>query len=134
MREAILSFFVIIFLSGCAKLAHMQELLTLKAMSDDGERQKRYVKAQDDKFAALLEKVKSQQIKTYPDQRSILKAFGDPIMTKAVEKDGQVLEQWLYRYSVKFFDSEKVYLFFDNKGQLIQWEYVEAPRKEKSDG
>jgi len=118
-----------IFLNGCAKLAHMQELLTLKAMSDNGDEQRRFVAAQDARFETLLEKVKNNQLGEYPNRKSVFRAFGEPIFTKQVQRNDQTQEQWLYRYATKFFDSPKVYLYFNPKGKVIDWQYVATPEK-----
>jgi len=116
-------------LQGCAKVAHLQELLTLKAASDNGEEQKQFVVAQDKRFESLLEKVKNNQLGEYTNRKSIYRAFGEPIFVKEIQRDGQLQEQWLYRYATKFFDSPKVYLYFDPAGKLIDWQYVEPPDK-----
>jgi len=118
-----------VIFNGCAKLAHMQELLTLKAMSDNGDEQRRFVEAQDSRFETLLEKVKNNQLGEYSSRKSIFRAFGEPIFTKQVQRNNQTQEQWLYRYATKFFDSPKVYLYFDNTGKLIDWQYFEVPEK-----
>jgi len=107
----------------------MQELLTLKAMSDNGEEQCRFVTTQDARFETLIEKVKNNQFGEYSSRKSIYRAFGEPIFTKQVQRNGQPQEQWLYRYTTKFFDSPKVYLYFDSKGKVIDWQYVATPEK-----
>jgi len=114
---------------GCAKLAHMQELLTLKAASDNGEEQRRFVEAQDARFETLIEKVKSNQLGEYSNRKSIFRAFGEPVFTKQVQRNSQTQEQWLYRYATKFFDSPKVYLYFDADGKLIDSQYLESVDK-----
>lgn len=129
MRGRLILIAGFISLSGCAKLVHLQELLTLKAMSDNGEQQKQYVQAQDAKFELLLQKVKSNQLSGYPHKKSVWRSFGEPILIKDVDRNGQSQEQWLYRYATKFFDSPKVYLYFDLAGKLLDWQYLELPAK-----
>ena len=129
-REFLLMGFFVL-LTGCAKLVHMQELLTLKAMSDDGDRQKKFIEIQDQKFTQLVLKVKADQMQAYLTKDSILRNFGEPVLASPIEKDGQSLEQWMYRYTMKYFDSDKVYLFFDKKGKLLTWKYVPCPPKDE---
>ena len=121
----------LIFLCGCAKLAHLEELLTLKSLSDNQVEQAKYIEAQDKKFKALLEAVENNRLDQYPNQRSFLKAFGQPIFTKKVKKENQQLEQWLYRYGAKFEGSEKVYLYFDDSGNLVSWKHIKPDTKDK---
>lgn len=115
-------------LSGCAKLAHMQELLTLKAYSKEKDQQVELVRGQDEKFQKLLQLAESKGLGPYTTQESFLKEFGAPVFKKNVVKEGQPLEEWLYRYSTEYFDSPKVYLYFDQKGTLQSLDYICAGR------
>ena len=119
---------------GCAKLTHLQELLTLKAYSDEQEGQAEYVKEQDARFEKLLAAVNSGDIENYFTPEQIIKTFGDPVFRREAEREGQVLEVWLYRYAIRFFDSDKVYLYFDDENRLKDWEHVPAQPKEDEPG
>jgi len=121
---------IVMFSAGCAKLANMQELLTLKAYSDEQEGQEEYVKEQDVKFEKLLAVVKSGDIENYFTQTQITKAFGEPVFRREAERDGVAAEVWLYRYAIRFFDSDKVYLYFNEEKKLKDWEHIPAPAKE----
>lgn len=112
---------ILLFSCGCAKLSHLQELLTLKSFSDNQDAQKRYVEKQDKKFDQLLAVVKAGRLNEFSDKKSFLKEFGEPIFTKKLD-DGS--EEWLYRYTAKLFGSEKVYLYFNNSGKLIDSKHV----------
>jgi len=119
-------------LSGCAKVAHVNELLTLKSLSDNQTQQQQYVKSENKKFEKLLEVVKKGRLaEDFPNQQAFLKAFGEPIFTKDVQKDGQALQKWLYRYTSKLKDSPKVYLYFSSSGRLVHYEYMEPPENKK---
>ena len=121
-----LIFFLTIIFSfcGCAKLAHIDQLLTLKNLSDEQGRQEQYVEAQDKKFQLLLEAVKDKSIERYKSKGSIVRKFGEPVFCEARQKDGGTIDFCLYRYAKKFFDSQKVYFYFDPKGKLIEWQYL----------
>ena len=115
--------------SGCAKVQHLDQLLTLKGLADEQAKLGRYVEAQDQKFELMIEEVKAGTLDQYLNKRKILKVFGDPIYIKHVSKNDQELESWLYRYSTEFFDSEKIYLYFDSDDNLVESQY-----KGKNDG
>lgn len=115
----IFSLLIIIFMSGCAKLQHLDQLLTLKAFSDDQARQDKYVEKRDAKLKLLIEEVQNGKVRNYSSNKAIAKKFGEPIAVNRVSRDGQDLEVWVYRHTVKFFDSDKVYLYFDSNGKLI---------------
>lgn len=116
----------IVFFCGCAKLTHMQELLRLKEYSDEKTRQKDFVQEQDQNFEKLLSIVRDDGMGRYADQNAILKDFGGPVIRKDIVKDQKPIEVWLYRYTTKFFGSDKVYLYFDTTGRLDSYDYCPA--------
>ena len=115
--------FIPLFFAGCAKLAHMDQLLTLKGLSDEQARMGEEIKRQDARFESLVAAVEEGSVGKYKSRKSVSGAFGAPVFTKKVEEDGRPLEVWVYRYAAKFFDSPKVYLYWDQSGQLVRWEY-----------
>jgi hypothetical protein len=130
-KIAFMSIYLLTF-CGCAKLAHLQELLTLQDLSNNQARQEEYVKKHDEKFKDLLEAVETGSLSQYTHQKSFLRTFGEPILSKEIVKDGQVVERWLYRYSTKPFDSDKVYIYFDQGGRLVTWEVIQAVKERKA--
>ena len=118
--------FILLFLSGCAKLQHMDQLLTLKGVADEQKRQQSYIEKQDKKFEQLRESVQTDKIKKFSNQKQILSKFGQPSYGRSVEKNGQTLELWVYRYMVQYFSSDKVNLYFDSDGKLVESAYEPA--------
>ncbi len=121
----ILSVFLLSVLafSGCAKIAHMDELLRLKGYSQEKDRQGILVEKQNKSFELLLAAAKSGALKQYPDDKSIWTKFGRPVLEKKVTIDGARYNVWLYRYSTKFFGSDKVYLYFNLQGYLQIYDF-----------
>ena len=119
----IVSCVLVIFASGCAKLAHLDQLLTLKGLSDEQTQMGKEIERQDARFDNLVAAVQEGSISKYKDQKSVTGQFGSPIFTEKIEEDGRSLEVWAYRYAAQFFDSPKVYLYWDQAGQLVRWEY-----------
>ncbi len=130
MRRILSLFCLLFLLTSCAKLEHLQELLTLKDLSDDRDQQDIYVKNHNESFERLLAAVKSNFLNQFPDKKSFLKKIGKPILIKQVVWNGESLQRWLYRYSNKSLGSAKVYLYFDQAGKLKYWQYF--PRVEKT--
>ena len=56
--------------------------------------------------------------------QSIVRMYGEPLGKREIEKDGKKLERWNYRYQMKYFESEKVYLYFNEEKRLVGWEHV----------
>jgi hypothetical protein len=127
MKRLIIVILGAIFITGCAKLSHLEQLLTLKGLSDEQARFNKLVEEQDKKFELLVETIHTDDMSRYPNEKSILKKFGDPIYTKNTVRDGRELTFWLYRYATQYFGSEKVYLYFDPTGNLVEWEHLTKP-------
>ncbi len=122
---------MILFLSGCAVLSHLQELLRLQAFSKNQDEQTAYIKEVDRKFNELLQVIKEGRIQEFPDKESFRKEFGDPIYIKVIQKGNQKQERWLYRYAV-IYNKEKVYVYFNEAGRLVDWDLVvPATKKEE---
>jgi hypothetical protein len=130
LQNLILIVICVFFLTGCAKISHMQELLTLKAYSEDQARKDNYVEKRDTQFKNLIMTARDKGMEGYENQKQILYDFGEPVFKEPINREGVVYERWMYREQVKFVGSEKVYLNFDQQGKLANWEYVPAGPKE----
>ncbi len=125
-RKWIVIFVMAACLPGCAKLYYLDQLLTLKDLSEEQDRLDRHVQAQDEKFELLVKAVQDGTIGRSKNQKSIRRHFGEPVYTEKITRDGRLLDLWVYRYTTKFFDSPKVCLYLDSSGQLIRWDYLAA--------
>ncbi len=123
-------FLFIFFCQGCGYLAHWDQLMTLQTYSQSGDQKEKAVERQNKKFDHLLKAVREGDLKDFSNQKKILREFGDPILIKKINIENQDLEQWLYRYATVYFNTDKVYLFFDGKGDLVNWEYLPAKPQE----
>lgn len=125
MKKTIIIFAGILFLSGCAKARHLDQLLTLKNLADEQVQMNRYVESQDQNFESMIKEIEAGTLNQYSNKRKILRKFGDPIYVRNVTDGDQDLESWLYRYAAEFFGVEKIYLYFDSSGSLVKSEYIE---------
>lgn len=110
-------------LAGCESVAKVDELLRLRAYSNEKDRLALFVQKQNASFERLLNAAKSSSLSQYPTRKSIWANFGPPVFTTQVVLNGEVYEVWMYRYSTKFFGSDKVYLYFDRQGLLKAYDY-----------
>jgi hypothetical protein len=46
------------------------------------------------------------------------------VLSKELPSSAEAADVLLYRYSTKYFTSDKVYAYFDTSGKLTRWEYV----------
>jgi hypothetical protein len=119
-----------LLLGGCAKVRHLDQLLTLKDLADEQTRLNRYIEKQDEKFERMREEARAGTLKEYSNKKKIRRAFGDPVYVRDVIKEDRELESWLYRYATAYFGSDKIYLYFDGDGNLVKSEYIEGTHGE----
>jgi hypothetical protein len=128
--RAIRGFCVLLFtglaLPGCAKLSHLEQLLTLQDYSNNNEDKQRFVEKADKRFEALLQEVKAGRLTRAMRQEDIRKAYGSPVYEQIIDGGNDARTLWMYRPQLDSAGAEKVYLYFDERGALLKWE-CESP-------
>ena len=129
MKKVSLWIIAVFFLSGCSAVSHLDELLTLKAVGNEQTQMDNQVERQNKLFKILVEAVQKETFpQNYPTKVKIVKKFGEPIFSRPEKKNDQDLELCLYRKATEYFDSDKVYLYFDSSGNLVSREYVQGQK------
>jgi len=111
--------------SGCIFLENTDELSTMGNYSREKDSQHRQVKSINDQYDALTKAIDQNAIGKYKDQASLVSAFGEPILKRAL---GDGSERWLYRHAIYRFAKDKVYVYFDRGGKLVKWEKLSCPK------
>jgi hypothetical protein len=111
-------------LSGCAPLEHMDQLSVIGDYAREKNSQGRLVQSIDDHYDALTKAIAQGGMGYYKYKALFLNTFGDPILKKDLPDGSQ---QWLYRYAIFSRAHDKVYVYFDNQDHLIKWEKVPCP-------
>jgi len=120
----VLCFVLCVFFSGCSfvkKMQHLPQLLTLKRYSQEQSDLSEEVKKQNQQFDALLASISGGGFKEYKTAVRVRREFGSPVFSRVTERDARPVEEWLYRYATKYKDTDKVYLYFDFQGNLLDW-------------
>lgn len=120
MRKLSILFILPFIFLGCAKLAHMDELLTLQSLSDNQDAQKRYLEKEEQKFQNLLADVREEKLYTGQSKFNIISTYGKPILVSEVKDDPLIKEELMYRHPGQLFGSEKVFLYFDQRHRLVK--------------
>jgi len=128
-KISLLLILTVISLTGCTKARYLPQLLTLKEYSDEQEAVDNYVDEQDNKFEFLVEEVKSKAAYNFKDEDSFLSVYGEPIFSRMEEEEGIKKKVLLYRKSKEFFGADKVYVFFDEDGKLLEIDYRQSEKK-----
>ena len=110
-------------------IGHSSDLLILKSVADDQAYLSEQVKKQNAKFDLMLQEYQENQLANYTKKEHFTKAFGEPVFIQMAREGDEHLEEWLYRYSTQFFNSPKIYVYFDRKGRKFKVNY-ESPGNE----
>ena len=127
-----LIYFLIILVSGCATMEHLDELLTLKNVSDNQKDMDIYLKKQIKGFKKLLDDIKNDRLRKGESKNYIISTYYDPILTKQVGELKDIREVLLYRHPTEYFNSDRVYLYINNKGRLAYWEVKPAESQQQT--
>ncbi|MCK4809680.1 MAG: hypothetical protein KAS99_01930 [Candidatus Omnitrophica bacterium] len=116
--------FLLFVLSGCTAIRYSEQLLTLKAIGKSQREIQQYLDKQERLFYQLTEDIKNKRLKPGISKVKIIRTYGDPILSKAVDNDPSIKERLLYRRPMRAFTSNRIYLYFNNSGKLSYWEYM----------
>ncbi|MCD4779166.1 MAG: hypothetical protein K8S27_01250 [Candidatus Omnitrophica bacterium] len=110
--------------TGCAHVSHMDELLVLKGLADEQSDLQDYIDEEDDSFYAIKEAIDDKEVNRLKNQGEWVRLFGDPLFKDEVIEEGELLVRWLYRPASAMLDSDKVYVYFSQQGQIIKWDFI----------
>ena len=114
-----------VWLAGCATASHYQELLALKRLSDNQKEIEAYVRAQELLFNKLKEDIQGNLLAQGVSKEEILARYGDPIFCKPLPEKG---ESCFYRHPTRYFNTDSIYLFFDQDEKLHSWDVPSGAR------
>ena len=115
---------ILLGLSGCSIVSHMDELMLMKGYSNEKDAQHKLVKSINDHYDELCKAIDQKTVNDNKDEASWVKSFGEPILKKDLS-DGT--QRWLYRYAIYRLAKSKVYVYFNRDGKLIKWEKLTCP-------
>ncbi len=122
-------FFLIISFVGCSSRT-VDKLVTFKEIAQQQDTMQQMVREQDERFERMLNEVTQDTWPQFTHQNIIVEQYGDPVIKKSLIEDGHAFEIWIYRYAIRYFDSPKIYLTFDEQGGLVEVKIIEVQQKE----
>lgn len=125
-------FLLIVFMflfNGCALFTKAPQLLTLKRLGDSQKLMERDVEKKKKNLAKLMDDIKTDKLKKGTSYNRFIRLYGKPILEKLIDKDTKE-KKLLYRHPIEYFDTDKVYIYFDQQ-QLSAWKYIPAEPKGK---
>jgi len=120
----LISCLILFFISGCFFLP--ERLKTLKKVGASQDEISAYLAKQLESFNQLIVDLDDEDIEPGISKKRFIRIYGEPILSKEVNEPtrGTIL---LYRHPTEYFESDRIYLYFDQEEKLIRWEY--KPKK-----
>jgi hypothetical protein len=119
--KTIIYFFIAVFIAGCSTVSGLDRI---KALSLSRDEQEATIEKQDQEFKQLLNDFSSGKLEKGTSKDKVIQAYGEPILIKEIKNDSSTNQEWMYRHPAQFFGSEKVFLYFNSKGELVDSRYV----------
>ncbi|MGD9015720.1 MAG: hypothetical protein PVI33_06835 [Candidatus Omnitrophota bacterium] len=108
--------------SGCVQVSRKVDTLQmLRRLGHNDKLKQQALNQETANFRRLKSYIQENEIKSGISAGTALKKFGHPVSV-LTDREGQ---SWAYKPSgVDWVGGEKIYLFFDQKGSLVDWECV----------
>ncbi len=100
-----------------------QNLKLLLQINDEDKAFKQQLRLQEKGFSLLSKDLERNWLKVGTLKKDIIARYGQPILELPTQMQEEPIKL-LYRYPTKYFDSPKVYLYFDNNQALTRWDTV----------
>jgi len=109
----------VFFAIGCSRV---EGLLTLKRLGDSQEQMQRSVDKQKAYLLKLIKDIKEDKLTPGSSIDDIERRYGEPVLVKEGQEMSSI-KVFLYREPTNYFESDKVYLYFNKEEKLTKWEY-----------
>ncbi len=121
-------FLILIFLlPGCALFTKAPQLLTLKRLGDNQKQMQKYVAKQKKYLEKLINDIEVKKLEKGTGYNRFIRIYGEPVLEKNIKK-GDFRKRLLYRNPVEYFDTDKVYIYFNHQLELVAWKYKKADK------
>ena len=74
----------------------------------------------------LKDDINNGRLRKGASKKYIIDAYFEPVLAKKSADDSGAKEILLYRNPTEYFQSDRIYLSFDNRGRLVSWELKPA--------
>jgi hypothetical protein len=111
-------------LAGCVYISHYSQVKELKNLAASEDDIQKYLKKQENGFSALRDDLRNNRLKKGLSKKEIISRYGCPIFCKNPGNRPEIKETCLYRRPTEYFYTDEVYLYFDNKEKLYDWEFI----------
>lgn len=118
-------------LAGCAVISKNDQITALQKYDESKGETAKYVKKREENFDRLKDDIKNGLLQKGSPESGIVFNYGESVFCKDAVVQSAIKKSCLYRYPTKYFDADKIYLYFDEKDRLDSWELVPASKSDK---
>lgn len=115
-RALVLSGLLLFLLAGCARA------IDLKGLSANRFATAEYIKAQEEGFVKLKDDILKGRLQKGMAKEEVIAEYAPPIFCESGPGEGGVKESCLYRLPLQYFNTDLIYLFFDQGSRLLYWQ------------
>ena len=108
--------------SGCTLIRYSDQIGTLRAIDENMRNIAEDISAQEAYVDKLIKDVKNNRLVKGLSRKAVIDKYGKPVIVKQAD-NGTFGQVFLYRHPVNYFTCDKVYLYFDVSGRLLNWKY-----------
>lgn len=107
--------------TGCHSLGHVDELWLLKQYGDEADAMDEDIDVAEAEYRQIREDADNGRLAAGIDRDTVRERYGDPVYVQdPADRQGAAV-MWMYRRPVHFFDSDRVLLYFNKEGRLIEY-------------
>ena len=120
---------LVCWLAGCGSWSR---LWVLQRYSQGQQEISQCVKVSRARFSLLRADIRNSTLKAGLKREYVVRRYGEPVITRRVSRmieATEVTQEALYRDPLKYSDTEKVYLYYDDLGNLVRWQNISAGNK-----
>ena len=123
LRFILLIIILLVGSLGCAaRNANVPALKMLVRLSKDNKLKQKALEQETKNFRSLKNYINSNKIESGISTKYAVKHFGEPVL---IFTESNNKERWAYKpHDANWIGGEKIYLYFDEKGSLLNWECV----------
>ena len=131
LKAAISIYSLIFILQGCCLMPEYAPLMNLKNLEDNRAQMNKDIKEKESLYKKLELDLKDNRLKRGISRQKIILRYSEPVFSRPVESSLGAGEALIYCHPTAYFSSDMIYLYLDDKGNLVSWEIKPAPLAEE---
>jgi hypothetical protein len=111
------------FLSGCAYLTHLKEVIFLKDLESNQKQMQAALDKEEELYSKLKADIDSGTLKKLTKKRAIVHLYGEPVLCQPPETQDGIKEVCIYRKPTGGLFGAVILLNFDAQDRLCSWQF-----------